>query len=340
VYPFPVAIPAPPPSRSTPDRLVPGRRDHEIAAIVVLVRSGLAPVDQLASILDQVGSAVEALAMFEAGQQPAFVERQRRLAALPADAAALALAEAGAWLAAGLDVRTVLDPEYPSMLHGIFNRPPLLFFAGGWDERRDYRSIAVVGTRHATPAGRRRARRLTGELAAAGYTILSGLALGIDAAAHEAALAAGGRTVAVVGTGLRRTYPPANADLARRILEAGGAIVSQFFPDQPPAKWTFPLRNVVMSGLALATVVVEAGETSGARMQARIALEHGRSVFLLRSLVAEHDWARRYVAEGAHGARAIEVASTAEILERLAGGAPATPAASGQGPQGNAAGPH
>src|SRR5258708_39968915 len=122
----------------------------------------------------------------------------------------------------------------------------MLFCACVGAEGLDSRRRGVGGRRHATPAGRRRARRLTGELAAAGYTILSGLALGIDAAAHEAALAAGGRTVAVVGTGLRRTYPPANAELARRILEAGGALVSQFLPDQPPAKGAFPLRRVGM----------------------------------------------------------------------------------------------
>src|SRR5439155_17831309 len=120
-------------------------------------------------------------------------------------------------------------------------------------------------------------------------------------------------------TGLDRRYPPGNRSLAERILDADGALLSQFFPHQPPTRWTFPLRNVVMSGLTLATVVVEAGSTSGARMQARVALQHGRTVFLPRSLVATHEWASKYVHEGAYDTRAIEVATTEEIVERLAG---------------------
>jgi DNA processing protein len=119
------------------------------------------------------------------------------------------------------------------------------------------------------------------------------LALGIDAAAHEAALDAGGRTVAVLGTGINRVYPPANRDLAVRILERG-AQVSQFWPDAPPTRVTFPMRNVVTSGMALGTVVVEASGTSGARLQARLCLEHGKRLFLLRSLVMHEEWARRY----------------------------------------------
>jgi DNA processing protein len=153
-----------------------------------------------------------------------------------------------------------------------------------------------------------------------GFTILSGLALGIDTAAHTAALDAGGSTSAVVGTGLNRVFPPENSGLAERILASGGALLSQFFPAQPPTRWTFPMRNVVMSGLSMATVVVEASETSGARMQARVALQHGRTVFLLRSLVEQHAWAQKYVNEGAYGAFAIEIASTGEIVDRL--GAP------------------
>jgi DNA processing protein len=123
---------------------------------------------------------------------------------------------------------------------------------------------------------------------------------------------------AVIGTGLDRMYPPENADLADRIVGAGGAILSQFFPGQPPTRWTFPMRNVVMSGLSMATVVVEAGETSGARMQARVAMQHGRTVFLLRSLVEKHEWASKYVTDGAYGTRAIQISSAQEIVDRLA----------------------
>ncbi len=122
------------------------------------------------------------------------------------------------------------------------------------------------------------------------FTVISGLAAGIDTAAHRAALQAGGRTIAVIGTGLGRAYPPQNADLQREIASTG-AVVSQFWPDAGPSRQSFPLRNSVMSGLTLATVIVEAAATSGARVQARLALAHGRPVFLADSLLSQV-WAR------------------------------------------------
>jgi DNA processing protein len=308
--------------------LTPGRRPDEIAAITVLTRGGGLPVDRLASIVDHLGSAVEALAMLCERRLPPFISPQLPLGGIASADVERARRDVDSWLAAGLDIRTVLDPGYPESLHSIFNRPPMLFVEGTWKQEADYRSVAVVGTRQATQQGLQSARRLATELALEGYTIVSGLARGIDTAAHEAALAAGARTVAVLGSGLRRIYPAENLGLARRIVAAGGALVSQFFPEHPPAKWTFPKRNVVMSGLSLATVVVEASETSGARTQARIALEHGRSVFLPSSLVAEHEWARQYVEEGLHGARAVAVGSTREMLDRLQGRVPAAAAVS------------
>lgn len=308
--------------------LSPGRRPDEVAAITVLMRGGGLPVDQLASIIDHLGSAVEALTMIREQRLPPFIAPQPPLGGVSSADVEQARRDVDGWLEAGLDIRTVLDPGYPESLHSIFNRPPMLFIEGTWKQEADYRSVAVVGTRQPTQRGLQRARRLAGELALEGYTIVSGLARGIDTSAHEAALAAGGRTVAVLGSGLRRIYPGENQGLARRIVAAGGALLSQFFPDHPPAKWTFPKRNVVMSGLSLATVVVEAAETSGARMQARIALEHGRSVFLLSSLVAQHDWARQYVEEGLHGTRAVAVDSAREMLDRLQGRVPAAAAAS------------
>ena len=144
--------------------------------------------------------------------------------------------------------------------------------------------------------------------------MVSGLAAGIDTAAHEAALAAGGRTVAVIGTGLRHSYPPENAALQRRIA-AEGAVVSQFWPDAPPSRTTFPLRNAVMSGLALGTVVVEASFRSGARLQARLALAHGRPVFLWRAVLDE-PWAREVAQRpGVHVID--EPAQVMETVERL-----------------------
>lgn len=196
------------------------------------------------------------------------------------------------WSASGLRLVTVLDDVYPLNLREVYNRPPFLFLRGELLPE-DNRSIAVVGTRTPSPEGRDQARQLAGDLAGRGVTVLSGLALGIDTAAHEGALEAGGRTVAVFGTGINRIYPPGNEPLAARIL-VRGVHVSQFWPDAPPTKFTFPMRNVVSSGMALGTVVVEAHGKSGARMQARLCLEHGKRLFLVRSLVMHEEWAQRY----------------------------------------------
>jgi DNA processing protein len=159
----------------------------------------------------------------------------------------------------------------------------------------------VVGTRAASPDGLARARQITEHLVSTGYTVISGLASGIDTHAHTTALRRGGRTLAVIGTGLRRCYPPENRALQRRIAQnSDGAVVSQFWPDSPPTATSFLRRNATMSGLALGTVVVEASHTSGARAQARLALEHGRPVFLPEPLLLQ-DWAREFADRpGAH----------------------------------------
>lgn len=193
----------------------------------------------------------------------------------------------------GVSLVTVLDDAYPTNLRMIYNRPPFLFVRGTLRPEDD-RAIAVVGTRGASDEGRALADRLARELAAGGVTVLSGLALGIDGAAHQAALDAGGRTVAVVGTGIRRTYPRDHEKLAEQIVESGGAIVSQFWPDAPPTQWSFPMRNVTMSGMGVGTVVIEASKTSGAKNQARRALEHGKRLFLVEALVMQEPWARDY----------------------------------------------
>jgi DNA processing protein len=193
----------------------------------------------------------------------------------------------------GVSLVTVLDDEYPTNLRLVYNRPPFLFARGDLRPEDD-RALAVVGTRSASEEGREQAARLARDLVDHGVTVLSGLALGIDAAAHDATLAAGGRTVAVMGAGIQRVYPAENRELAARIVDAGGALVSQFWPDAPPTRYSFPMRNVVMSGMAVGTVVVEASSTSGAKMQARLALDHGKRLFLVESLVMHERWARDY----------------------------------------------
>jgi DNA processing protein len=217
--------------------------------------------------------------------------------------------------AAGAEARlvTVLDDDYPANLRLVPNLPPFLFRRGSL-QARDTRSVAVVGTRDASSDGLSRAARMATGLTQAGVVVVSGLAKGIDASAHQAALDAGGRTVAVMGTGIAApVYPAQNRPLADRILDHDGALISQFWPTSSPARWTFPRRNVVTSGFTQGSVVIEASSTSGAKMQARIAAEHGKQVFLLRSLVASQPWAANMIEQE----RAVEVAELDDILHHL-----------------------
>lgn len=222
-----------------------------------------------------------------------------------------AMAELQAWQGEGIEVVAVLDEDYPLNLRTVHDKP-LMLAVRGHIAPSDERSIAVVGTRSASDAGLRKAAEIAGNLVDAGYVVVSGLAAGIDSAAHRAALDAGGRTIAVIGTGLHQAFPKENAELQAR-LARDHAVISQFWPDQGPRKHTFPMRNAVMSGISRATVVVEASYTSGARMQARLALEHGRPVVLLRSLVGEHEWAREY----SERPGVYVVDSVAEVVDRL-----------------------
>lgn len=313
--------PAPP--RSTLSRmeipldcpLLRGNPDDELVATVAILRSDAVAHIKLSGLMDYVGSAVDllpiALGGADIGQRPLLLEA---IGHAQIQAAATEVAE---WRRTGYSVTTPLHPEYPSNLHAVFDKPPLLFSLGGWMDEVDSPAIAVVGTRKPTPEGCRRAHKLASALGKAGITVFSGLAKGIDSCAHRGALSAGGRTIAVMGTGLEKRYPAENRKLADEILNAGCALLSQFFPSQHPTKWTFPVRNVTMSGLSLATVVVEAGETSGAKMQAEAALTHGRMVFLPSSLIAAHAWARRMIEDGYRGVKAIEVRSPEEVVERL-----------------------
>jgi len=211
----------------------------------------------------------------------------------------------------GYRLTTVLDDDYPVNLRLVHNLPPFLFYLGELRPDDAY-SVAVVGTRQPSEAGLLRAQKLSRRLAGAGVTVLSGLARGIDTAAHEECVAAGGRTIAVLGSGIRRIYPDENGDLARRIADQG-AIVSQFWPDTGPIHYNFPRRNVVTSGMGQGTVVIEATRTSGAKMQARLAFEHGKLVFLLRSLVTSQPWTRRFLGQP----RVYEVDNVDDIVRWL-----------------------
>lgn len=171
---------------------------------------------------------------------------------------------------------TLLDADYPENLKTIFDPPPVLYYRGEL-RAEDALAVAIVGSRRATPYGREAATRLARELARAGVTVVSGLARGIDSCAHRGALAGGGRTLAVLGSGLDVIYPPENARLYAEIAE-NGAVISEFPLGAAPEPGHFPLRNRVISGLSRAVVVVEAARTSGSLITADCALEQGREV--------------------------------------------------------------
>lgn len=220
----------------------------------------------------------------------------------------------------GQHVLTLADPAYPSQLLEIPD-PPCLLYVRGNPALLSSRCLGIVGSRNATPQGQRDASRFAGALADTGLCIVSGLALGIDAAAHRGALDANGTTIAVIGTGIDRVYPARNHDLARRIAEQG-AIVSEFPLGMPPLAANFPRRNRIIAGLSSGVLVVEAALESGSLITARLAGEQGRDVFAVPGSIHSP------LARGCHrlirdGAKLVEQA--ADILEEL--GEPPPPAA-------------
>ncbi|NLE82692.1 MAG: DNA-protecting protein DprA [Rhodococcus sp.] len=212
----------------------------------------------------------------------------------------------------GIEILADCDERYPDVLGEIPDPPGVLFVRGSLLPA-DALAIAIVGTRHATPYGLRQAERLAGSLARAGLTIVSGLARGIDAAAHRGALAAGGRTLAVLGSGVLCIYPPEHGKLAEEVAGCG-ALISEAPPRAAPRGGMFPQRNRIISGLSLGVIVVEAGDRSGALITARHAMEQGREVFAVPGRVDDR------TARGCHrllrdGAKLVESAD--DVLEEL-----------------------
>jgi DNA processing protein len=204
------------------------------------------------------------------------------------------------------------DADYPPLLAETRGAPAVLFVLGAIEALRSPQ-LSIVGSRTPTPAGRKTARDLAAELARAGLTITSGLAVGVDAASHEGALLANGLTVAVFGTGLDAVYPLENRELAARIAKHG-ALVSEFPPRTPPVRHNFPRRNRIISGLSYGTLVVEAAQRSGSLVTARYAAEQGREVFAIPGSI-HNPLARgchKLIREGA-----ILVESTADVLSEL-----------------------
>lgn len=247
--------------------LVPGVGPGRIRSLLARFGSACAVLQSSRKVLDAVpgiGTHIaDAIASFDAYDE---VEEQMALASR-----------------AGILLLTVWDEPFPRLLRQIYDPPAFLWLKGAL-KQRDERGIAIVGTRRASDYGRRMAFQFAYELGRRGYTVISGLAYGIDAEAHRGALEAGARTLAVLGSGVDRVYPARHVALARAITQQG-AVLSEYPLGAAPDGPNFPRRNRIVSGLALGTLVVEAHETGGALITARLAVEQNREVFALPSPV-------------------------------------------------------
>lgn len=211
----------------------------------------------------------------------------------------------------GLCITTLADPEYPSLLREIPDPPPFLYVSGNLDGSP--KNIAVVGSRNATSYGISTTQKLCADLCAYGITIVSGMAIGIDSAAHHGALAGRGKTVAVLGSGLDKIYPSENQNLFKRISESG-AVITEFALNTDPEAHHFPIRNRIISGMSLGTVVVEATKKSGSLITARLAAEQNREVYAVPGSI------QSFKSTGTHtlikqGAKLVENAQ--DVLEEL-----------------------
>lgn len=296
----------------------------EAAALIALTLVPGVGGGRIRSLVSRFGSAAAALAA-----------PPRALAAIPGigpqTAAAIAAFDDVATVAdqrtraerAGATLLTAWDDAFPPALQEIYD-PPVLLWMRGRIVADDQRAVAIVGTRRATEYGTRVAHDFAAELARRGFTIVSGLAYGIDAAAHRGALEAGGRTLAVLGSGVDRIYPARHARLASAIIEQG-AVLSEYPMGAAPDAPNFPRRNRIISGLALGTLVVEAFEQGGALITARIALEQNREVFAIPSPI--------HSAAGAGTAHLIQkgyaklVRTVDDLVEEFEGLDPRTPPA-------------
>jgi DNA processing protein len=212
----------------------------------------------------------------------------------------------------GIQVLTWLDESYPQRLKEIEQPPPVLYVRGELSPEDSW-AVAIVGTRRVTPYGRQVTEQIASFLASNGVTVVSGLARGVDAIAHNAALKAGGRTLAVLGSGVDRIYPPENRTLAEQIFKRG-AVLSDYAPGTPPEASNFPPRNRIISGLSMAVVVIEAGETSGALITAEFAAEQGREIFAVPGniLAPQSKGTNKLIQQGA-----LPLLSASDIMQAL-----------------------
>jgi DNA processing protein len=204
-----------------------------------------------------------------------------------------AVANMAEWLDQGIAISSPYSSDYPGQLRAVHDYPPLLFARGQFCDA-DAESVAVVGTRAPSEGAVRFIRQLVPMLAHEGITVTSGLAKGVDSEAMRASMDAGNRTVGIIGTGLNRSYPTENADLQAAVAKQH-LLLSQFWPDAPPTKHSFPMRNHVMSAYSCMTLIVEAGENSGTRIQARAATKHARPLIITRAVFLATNWAKELV---------------------------------------------
>lgn len=263
--------------------------DAERAALVALLRERPdgRSWPEIAVMVAERGSAMYVWESYATGVRPLFGDGTERDTVL-----ASARSDVASWARADFDFLTFLDDRFPAQLRDVHQVPPVLFARGTLEVGEI--GVSVVGSRKASARGLAFARQTAIALVKEGITVVSGLATGIDTSAHLAALNASGRTVAVIGTGIENYYPAANRTLQDRIAR-DGLVISQFWPEAPPTKHSFPMRNAVMSAFGRATIIVEAGETSGARIQARTAVEHGRPVILTPGVTQSTEWGRAMV---------------------------------------------
>ncbi len=206
----------------------------------------------------------------------------------------------------GAEILILDDGVYPSLLREIYDPPITLYVKGAWSECLEQPCVAIVGSRKSSTYGHNAASMLARDLAQRGVTVVSGFARGIDAAAHRGAIEGGGRTVAVLGTGIDEIYPRDHKKLADEILDSGGAMVTQFPLSTPPVSENFPYRNRIISGLSLGVIVVEAAEFSGSLITARLAIEQNREVFAVPgNITSRNSFGTNYLIKGA-GAKLVQ----------------------------------
>ena len=299
--------------------------NHADALLRLALVPGLGPIT-IRRILDQVSDPAEVFTWSMDRLQSidgVGGERARRLCD-PRGVDAVATERARCH-AAGVRLVTYVDADYPQALNELSDAPVVIWMKGTF-EPRDRLGLAVVGPLRPSAYGHRQAHRLSSGMARLGTCLISGLARGIDTVAHEAALAAGARTIAVLGSGFDKLYPTENAPLAERIADGRGAVISEFPMATPPSPGTFPRRNRLVAALGLATLVVEAGNRSGALITARIAMDLGRDVLVIPGPIdnPECTGSNQLIRDGATLVASIEhILEEVEPLMTLAGGASA-----------------